>query len=474
MHKKILSSVLFIMMVSFICLSQSVSANTLPDVPEKYKDMINPLIEEGIITGYTNGTFKPNNNVTRAEAATMIGRALHLDGNQQASSLFSDVDVSHYASGYIQSAVNKGIVSGYPNGTFKPDDSITRGEMAVIVSRAFELSDKANVTFSDVVGTSYESFISKVYAAEIVSGYPDGTFKPDKPINRAEFSIMVFRALNPVVDKPQPAPAPKPEPKPEPAPAPKPDPEPDKPIATKYVNVTTSLNVRSGPGTSYSKVGSLYRNNEVKVLKYSGDWAQIESGSIIGYVHADYLMDQPEKLRGIITIDPGHGDHDPGATANGVKEKDINLDVAKYVRQYLEAEGIKVVMTRTDDTFLSLGRRVEIAENANSDAFVSIHANAATASANGTETFYSTASRATDSKKLAEFIQTRLVKALGTNDRGVKEGGFQVIKYNSLPSALVELGFLTNTGDVKILLAKKEEAGEAIAQGIMDYYNWKE
>ncbi|MFC4402958.1 N-acetylmuramoyl-L-alanine amidase [Gracilibacillus xinjiangensis] len=445
------------MMVSLLSLSSIVSANTLPDVPGKYADMINPLIKEGIINGYTDGTFKPNNNVTRAEAATMIGKVLDLNGEQKPSTLFSDVEASHFASGYIQSAVNEGIVSGYPDGTFKPSKSITRGEMAIIVTRAFNLRESVKVGFTDVVGTNYESVVSRVYAAGIVTGYPDGTFRTNNPITRAEFSIMVYRALNPVADKPQPAPTPSPE-----------------PIATKYVNVTTSLNVRSGPGTTNPKVGSLYPNDEVKVYKYVGSWAQIVSGNLKGYVHADYLIDKPKQSNGIITIDAGHGGSDPGAVANGVQEKVINLEVAKYVKKYLEAEGIQVVMTRTDDTFLTLGRRVQIAEGANSDAFVSIHANAATAAANGTETFYSTASRATDSKKLAEFIQTRLVKALGTNDRGVKTGSFQVIKYNKLPATLVELGFLTNKGDVKILLAKKDEAGKAIAQGIMDYLNWKE
>ena len=130
-------------------------------------------------------------------------------------------------------------------------------------------------------------------------------------------------------------------------------------------------------------------------------------------------------------------------------------------------------MTRRDDTYPTLSERVNIAVNSNADAFVSIHGNSASASAAGTETFYSTAStRANDSKQLATFIQNRLYPALGTKNRGVKTGDFFVIYKNPLPSALVELGFITNSGDASKLSSDyyRNLAAEAIANGILDYY----
>jgi len=133
-------------------------------------------------------------------------------------------------------------------------------------------------------------------------------------------------------------------------------------------------------------------------------------------------------------------------------------------------------MTRRDDTYPTLSERVNIAVNSNADAFVSIHANSATPTASGTETYYSTAAtRAEESKQLATFIQNRLYPALGTRDRGVKIANYQVIYKTPLPATLVELGFISNSSDSSKLASDyyRNKAAEAIALGIEDYYNWK-
>ena len=180
------------------------------------------------------------------------------------------------------------------------------------------------------------------------------------------------------------------------------------------------LNVRSGAGANYSIVGKLNSGAKVSIYRHEGEWSYIQSGTITGYVNNYYLSSPSDNT---IAIDPGHGGSDPGAIANGIYEKELNLDVSLRVEKLLKAKGIGVVMTRRDDTYPSLSKRVEIAVNSNADAFVSIHGNKFTQeSANGTETYYSTAStRAGDSKQLATFIQNRLYPALGTYNRGVKK-----------------------------------------------------
>ena len=135
-------------------------------------------------------------------------------------------------------------------------------------------------------------------------------------------------------------------------------------------------------------------------------------------------------------------------------------------------------MTRSDDTFIELNERVNIAVRNNSDAFVSIHTNSfSSGSANGTETYFSSAStnRLEDSKKLATYIQNRLYKVLETNNRGVKDSGYLVLRTNPLPSVLVELGFISNSKDSAKLGSEtyRNKAADAIASGIVDYYNWK-
>ncbi|KMY51919.1 N-acetylmuramoyl-L-alanine amidase [Peribacillus loiseleuriae] len=434
------------------------SAISLKDIPAKYKTEIDYLVNKNLIAGYPGGYFYPDRSVTREEAATIIGRTIGLNGAQRQTS-FTDVNSSSFGSGYIQSAYEKGIISGHGEGIFHPKNPITRGEMAYLIASAFNLTEKSEIYFNDVAtsGTLFEA-INKVATAGITVGYPDGTFGPNKSITRAEFSVFVARSLNPDF---------------------KVNVQP-KPTGERIVSAST-LNVRSGPGASFNQVGVLANGSKVTTYQYVGDWVYISYGTIQGYVNSNYLKgtSTPNVGANVIAIDPGHGGSDPGAMANGLKEKEINLDVSLRIKKYLEDAGIKVVMTRTNDTFISLDGRVDYAVKNGADTFVSIHTNSATASsASGTETYYSAAAlnpRAESSKQLATFIQKRLLEAWGTTDRGVKEAGFRVIKANPLPATLVELGFITNSGDANKLGSNeyRESAAKAISLGIQDYYNWK-
>ncbi|WP_096202403.1 N-acetylmuramoyl-L-alanine amidase [Bacillus sp. FJAT-45350] len=183
----------------------------------------------------------------------------------------------------------------------------------------------------------------------------------------------------------------------------------------------------------------------------------------------------PNGLKGKrIMIDAGHGGSDPGAVANGLKEKEIILDLSKRVQKLLEAEGADVIMARTTDMFLTLAERVEIAKKEKVDSFISIHANAASnVMAHGTETYWDSTFAAGRSETLAENIQNSLIDTLKTNDRGVKEGQFYVIKNTPMPSVLVELGFMTNEEEAKELASEefRQNAAAALLDGIKKYYH---
>ena len=382
---------LVVFLVAF-SISEKGQAATLQDIPSTAADEINYLLGKGIITGYEDGTFKPTRNVTRAEAAIMLGRALDLNGAQRATS-FKDVSVASKASGYIQSAVDKGIINGYDEDNFGPTDPITRVQMSYLLMRGFQLNETSNVNFTDVPksGDQYDT-INKISTAGLTIGYPDGTYRPANTVTRQDFAVFVARGLNPdyrvsYIGVGQ-------------------------PIEEAVVNVASwdVLNVRSGAGANYSVVGKLNSGAKVSIYRYEGEWAYIQSGTITGYVNNYYLASPSINSKHKIAIDPGHGGTDPGAIANGIYEKELNLDVALRVEKLLKQKGIEVVMTRRTDVYPTLSQRVDMAVKANTDAFVSIHANKFSAeSANGTETYYSTAStRADDSKQLATFIQNRV------------------------------------------------------------------
>ncbi|CAN7568637.1 N-acetylmuramoyl-L-alanine amidase [Paenibacillus sp. LjRoot56] len=188
-----------------------------------------------------------------------------------------------------------------------------------------------------------------------------------------------------------------------------------------------------------------------------------------------------------VVLDPGHGGSDPGAIGvGGLRETDVNLDITLKVRQALLERGYEVVMTRTNDTFLSLAERVAFTNEQQADLFVSIHANAHSSSkANGTMVlYYDNASPQEDypassamtqltpySKDLAQRVQDALLAQSGTKDLGLTPSAVYVARMGTIPSILVETAFLTNASDAALLAssAMRSKMAIGIANGISSY-----
>ena len=178
----------------------------------------------------------------------------------------------------------------------------------------------------------------------------------------------------------------------------------------------------------------------------------------------------------IVVLDAGHGAADPGASGNGIVEKEMNLDLMLRVYQKLMANnGIKVYATRVADTYPQNKDRAALG-NEVGDLFISIHLNSSTgADPSGTETLYMNHNNEKagnlTSKIAAKFIQEYLVNALGTNSRGIKERpDLIVLNQTTVPAVLIEVLFLSNQGDAAIILdeTNREKAGEAIYCAIVD------
>lgn len=175
--------------------------------------------------------------------------------------------------------------------------------------------------------------------------------------------------------------------------------------------------------------------------------------------------------RPTVVLDPGHGGRDPGAVGiRSLREVDIVNTVSFRVRELLEQEGVRVVMTRSDNRTLELEQRVQVAERANANLFVSIHANAISMSrpdVNGMETFHTSA----QGRVLATALLNSMLEATGSPSRGVKTARFYVIRNTSMPSALVEMGFVTGAQDAPRMETAeyRELLARAIARGILLY-----
>lgn len=172
----------------------------------------------------------------------------------------------------------------------------------------------------------------------------------------------------------------------------------------------------------------------------------------------------------VVVIDPGHGDQDSGGIGiTGVKEKHMVLEVGLKVATLLKQDPrIDLIMTRSDDTFIPLDGRAKIANDAGADVFLSIHGNAASPSAVGTETFYADSAR---SKLLSDTIQRHVQAATGFRDRGSKQANYVVIRKTNMPAALLEIGFLTNSEEEKLMVQEdfQQKVAEAIVAGLKEY-----
>lgn len=197
MKKKYLS--FFIVAMFFMTTFMgSAKAETFTDVSNSYPfyEHIDYLTKQGVIKGYEGNRFGPTEEVTRAAAAVMIARALDMP-TEKRKTIFKDVSSQSFASGAIQSANDAGIIQGYTDGTFGPDKVVTRGEMAIFLSRAFKMKDEEPMTFTDVpVSSAGYAYISKVIAAGVTQGYSETEFRPNEPVTRAQFSAFLARATN--------------------------------------------------------------------------------------------------------------------------------------------------------------------------------------------------------------------------------------------------------------------------------------
>lgn len=179
-----------------------------------------------------------------------------------------------------------------------------------------------------------------------------------------------------------------------------------------------------------------------------------------------------------IVLDAGHGGYDSGSVSlEGVYEKNITLGLVLLIGDYLEEKGINVVYTRTSDdvewesdNLIDLQSRVQIAEDAQADYFISIHLNSSEDGNDirGYETYVDLNEASTVS--MAENIHSQLSDLDYSMDRGLKDAydsSLYVICKNSVPSLLLELGFMSNAQDMNFILSNPEELAQAIAKGII-------
>ncbi|MHB8125718.1 MAG: N-acetylmuramoyl-L-alanine amidase [Desulfitobacteriaceae bacterium] len=233
------------------------------------------------------------------------------------------------------------------------------------------------------------------------------------------------------------------------------------------------------PAVTYSVLGTAAQSSS-QVVIIGGKFALADQvkGMVEGTIQPKYL------LAGVtVAVDPGHGGKDTGAIGvSGSLEKNNNLQVSLYLADLLRGAGANVIMTRSTDTtptgskyseLPDLEARVKIANTAKADLFVSIHNDSfSNPNSNGTTTYYSSDSPfAAKSLILGQKIQAQVVKTIELSDRGVRDAGFYVTRHTTMPAVLVELGFLSNPSEEKLLGIPdfQKKAALGIYRGILTY-----
>lgn len=238
------------------------------------------------------------------------------------------------------------------------------------------------------------------------------------------------------------------------------------------VNKGAVTTVRTGIHDNYTRIAL-----DVKDLKsHSMKLSQDKKTVMITTVKTAVTTSKKEK---IVVIDAGHGGKDGGAgrdyDGTYIKEKDINLAVAKKTYEILTANGVKVEMTRTGDTYPELTERSSFANSLDAAIFVSIHSNSAVTAptANGVEVYYSTQNNNSDygikSQELADKILAAVLTYTNATNRKVKTENHVVTRTSNMPAALVEIGFITNDEELVKLLDNdyQYKLASGIAEGIM-------
>lgn len=232
--------------------------------------------------------------------------------------------------------------------------------------------------------------------------------------------------------------------------------------------------VRSGPGIEYSKIDSLKQNSRVSVIRTKYHWKEVRTPDHkTGWV-ADWLFSKPNSVHRLsqatIVIDPGHGGSDSGALSiSGKMEKTYTLIFAKKLAHDLRQRGAKVYMTRTKDTYVGLQARPDLAEQVHADAFVSFHFDSSPQDNQGSgfTTYYY---HQGGSYQLAKDVN-HSIDTPGITNRGVRFGDFLVIRNNTVPAILNEMGYINTAHDFKKIRSQRyqNQVANDITQGLKKF-----
>lgn len=259
--------------------------------------------------------------------------------------------------------------------------------------------------------------------------------------------------------------------------------------STESVTILTDgTNLRTAASTASEVASRANAGDKLPVTGKQGEWYQVQLPDGQSAFVAEWVISSEEStaekeqtevpdrkkgtLNGItVVLDPGHGGNDGGTVGvRKTEEKELTLKTAEILSQHLNAAGAEVVMTRQSDTYVDLRKRVAESHQAGADAFISIHYDSTEdSSVSGFTSYY----QHDFQQELAEYLNAGLGDKLSLHDRGVQHGNYLVLRENRQPAVLVELGFLSNFNEERVLTSNqfREQAALGLYTGIIEYFD---
>ncbi len=391
---------------------------------------IRGLASQDLINGMGDGTFQPNSNMNRAQYAALLV-SVFSPLPKRSPVAFSDVSAEFWASSAIQRAFQGRLLSGYDDGSFRPQQNITRLEVLLSLVNGLELppaNDSLLSRFSDqaAVPNFARAAIASATAQRLVVNFPQPSqLDPLRQATRAEVTAMVYQALVRMGRSPA--------------------------IGSPYI---VDPGAAVGMGVQGGTMGTGVRQGLM--------------GQAIGQTTP------PTRIgSNLVVLDPGHGGTNTGVIgAAGLLEKDLVLAVALRAAAILKQQEIPVLLTRSIDSSVDPIERVNLANRNGASLFISLHINATNPprpDVNGLETYYFSASP--ESAALAQTLHSGILKALPLADRGVRQANFYVLRSQSIPSVHLEMAYLTGEADQPHLTNPDslQKLAQAIAFGVVQF-----
>ena len=428
---------------------------------------IKQLVSDEVISGLSLKNLEPEQEITRHEAVEVIANSLGWEAKNDKLP-YKDVSKDDKEFDAIAAAYERNVLDGMDLDTdsFYPNEKISRVEMADLLERAYHIAGPFNKSINELSQKHWaykalEEFIQNGKSKEnaFTFGFNFSSMGSESQVERKHFGMMMVRSLensfgeNKALEE----------------------------VTMPFdLRVKDDLDFKSVPSVNMKEPVELKNptiqawinsmNEDVTVYEF------VKQLSIYQHIFNPVVGGLEGK---VIVLDAGHGGKDGGATFDGLLEKEINLKTVGYLKSQLEDRGAEVIMTRDSDEFLTLDSRAYFSRGKGADIFISLHSNASGEhNVHGTETYYNATTvygtintDPKDSKALAEAVQGQ-VKELPTKDLGYKDAGYVVLRKNSLPSILIETGFVDHEADRKYLSDNEflKDMAEKISAGVADYF----